>query len=118
MGTTFTKPDLAIAFNSGCSQEAASSWKETIVFLVQNKIPSVFTVGYFVYFVCPPQYISINQAYNHEEAEAEAAVLKSSGAKLKLGPMKNKWGSMMARCEPSKVTGFYSVNGWVAGGFR
>ena len=75
-------------------------------------------MGYFVYFVCPLQYISINQAYNHEEAEAEAAVLKSSGAKLKLSPMKNKWGSMMARCEPSKVTGFYSVNGWVAGGFR
>lgn len=32
--------------------------------------------------------------------------------------MKNKWGSMIAKCEPSKVTGFYAVNGWLAGGFR
>jgi len=47
MGTSFTKPDLAIAFNSGCSQEAVSSWKETIGFLVRNNIPSVFTVGCF-----------------------------------------------------------------------
>jgi splicing suppressor protein 51 len=45
MGATFTKPDLAIAFNSGCSQEAVSSWKETIAFLMQNNIPSIFTVG-------------------------------------------------------------------------
>ena len=48
MGTTFTKPDLAIAFNSGCSQESVSLWKETIFFLMQNKIPSIFTVSYFV----------------------------------------------------------------------
>ena len=48
LGTKFTKPDLAIAFNSGCSQEAVSSWKETIIFLSQNNIPSVFTVGYFL----------------------------------------------------------------------
>ena len=61
MGTTFTKPDLAIAFNSGCSQEAASSWKETIVFLVQNKIPSVFTVGYFCQLFCSSTSIHFNQ---------------------------------------------------------
>ena len=48
MGTTFTKPDLAIAFNSGCSQESVSLWKETIFFLMQNKIPSIFTVSCFV----------------------------------------------------------------------
>ena len=49
MGTRFTKPDLAVAFNSGCSEsQAVSSWKKTIEFLVQNKIPSVFTVGFIL----------------------------------------------------------------------
>ena len=58
MGTKYTKPDLAIAFNSGCSQ-AVSSWKETIVFLKQNNIPSIFTVSFttfvsffFFFFFC------------------------------------------------------------------
>ncbi|KAF5378487.1 hypothetical protein D9615_007134 [Tricholomella constricta] len=102
LGLKFNKPDLAIAFNSGSSQEAVPSWKQTISFLAKNNIPSVFT------------------AYNREEAEAEAKMLEAAGAKLvpKLGPAKNPWGSILAKKEPSKVTGFYAVNGWLAGGFR
>jgi splicing suppressor protein 51 len=123
LGTKFKKPDLAIAFNSGCSQEAVLSWKETIMFLRQNSIPSVFTVRFHVNSyraALPHTTFSTIQAYNREEAEAEAEVLKSVGAKLNpaLGPLRNRWGSILTRCEPSKVTGFYSVNGWLAGGFR
>jgi splicing suppressor protein 51 len=63
---------------------------------------------------------TISQAYNREEAEEEAKILQSAGAKLHpaLGPCKNKWGSILARCEPNKVVGFYSVNGWLVGAFR
>jgi hypothetical protein len=48
------------------------------------------------------------QAYNREEAHAEAKVLQG----------KNRWGSVLVRCEPSKVAGFYSVQGWLAGRFQ
>ncbi|GLB44346.1 putative zinc finger mynd domain-containing protein 17 [Lyophyllum shimeji] len=102
LGSNFIKPDLAVAFNSGASQEGSESWKETMSFLVKNNIPSVFT------------------AYNREEAEAEAKLLKAAGAQLipRLGPTRNAWGSISFKKEPSRVTGFYSVNGWLAGGFR
>lgn len=43
-GNNFVKPDLAVAFNSGCSQEDVQSWKETLVVLAKRKIPTVFTV--------------------------------------------------------------------------
>ncbi|KAG6918728.1 hypothetical protein DXG01_012213 [Tephrocybe rancida] len=101
-GNDFTKPDLAIAFNSGSSQEHGSSWEETMSVLVKNKTPTVFT------------------AYNQEEAEDEAKLLREAGASLVpgLGPVKNVWGSIAYRKEPNKVTGFYAVNGWLAGGFR
>ncbi|KAF8060173.1 hypothetical protein FPV67DRAFT_333871 [Lyophyllum atratum] len=102
LGSRFTKPDLAVAFNSGSAEMDVPSWKETISFLVKNHIPSVFT------------------AYNSEEAQAEAQILKAAGAKLvpALGPGKNVWGSTSAKKEPNKVTGFYAVNGWLSGGFR
>ncbi|KAG6897625.1 hypothetical protein C0992_012854 [Termitomyces sp. T32_za158] len=102
LGDTFMKPDLAVAFNSGLSAEDASSWKDTISFLITSKIPTVFT------------------AYNREEAEAEARILHSAGANLipELGPISNTWRSISFKKEPQKVIGFYSVNGWLAGGFR
>lgn len=42
-----------------------------------------------------------------------------AGATLhpELGPKPNPWASMISRTEPNKVTGFYTVNGWLAGGF-
>ncbi|KAG6816172.1 hypothetical protein H0H87_008096 [Tephrocybe sp. NHM501043] len=101
-GSDFTQPDLAVSFNSGSSQESWESWQETISFLVKNEIPSVFT------------------AYNREEAEAEAKLLRDAGANLihELGPLKNVWGSISCKKEPNRVTGFYFINGWLAGGFR
>jgi len=102
LGDKLVLPDLAVAFNSGSSQESVASWRETINLLVKREIPTVFT------------------AYNREEAENEAKILMDAGAKLvtSLGPKKNQWGSILTRKEPNKVTGFYAVNGWLAGGFK
>ncbi|PPQ68247.1 hypothetical protein CVT25_005316 [Psilocybe cyanescens] len=101
-GSSFVKPDLAVAFNSGCSQECTDSWQETLIALTKHRIPVVFT------------------AFNEEEAEAEAKIFRAAGATLhpQLGPRINPWGSQLARAEPNKVTGFYAVNGWLAGGFQ
>ena len=46
LGNAYERPDLAIAFNSGCgySLEVATSWAATIRLLVERKIPTVFTV--------------------------------------------------------------------------
>ena len=64
--------------------------------------------------------LSFTQAYNREEAIAEAKLLEAAGAVMhpELGPIKNPWGSLMPKMEPNKVTGFYAVNAWLAGGFK
>ncbi|KAF9528729.1 hypothetical protein CPB83DRAFT_853653 [Crepidotus variabilis] len=95
------KPDLAVAFNSGASQENGASWLQTMEILVERGTPTLFT------------------AYNQTEAAEEAEMLRSVGAHLhpQLGPGKNQWGSEILRTEPNTVTGFYAVNGWLAGGF-
>ncbi|KAF4611827.1 hypothetical protein D9613_004022 [Agrocybe pediades] len=101
----YEEPDLAIAFNSGMSQEDTESWKETLRCLVERRVPTLLT------------------AYNEEEAKAEAAILREAleGTDMslhpELGPVRNPWGSLKSRTEPNKVTGFYAVNGWLAGGF-
>ncbi|KIK50990.1 hypothetical protein GYMLUDRAFT_266004 [Collybiopsis luxurians FD-317 M1] len=97
----FTQPDLAIAFNSGCSQSEVESWKGTIKILVDERIPTVFT------------------SYDREEAEGEAAILRNAGATLVpiLGPRKNPWGSQVLRPEPNKVEGYFASNGWLCAGF-
>ncbi|KAJ6554867.1 hypothetical protein B0H19DRAFT_1154664 [Mycena capillaripes] len=101
-GTKFEKPDLCIAFNSGASQESIHTWPATFKLLIERKVPSLFT------------------AYNREEAEAEAQLLRAASAILHpaLGPAKNLWGSIKVIPEPNKVFGFYAVNGWLAGGFK
>ncbi|KAJ7899700.1 hypothetical protein B0H13DRAFT_2029673 [Mycena leptocephala] len=101
-GSKFERPDLCVAFNSGASQQSMNTWPTTFKLLVERKIPTLFT------------------AYNREEAEAEAALLRATGATLHpaLGPAKNPWGSIKVIPEPNKVYGFYAVNGWLAGGFR
>ncbi|KAJ7137091.1 hypothetical protein C8R44DRAFT_729007 [Mycena epipterygia] len=101
-GSEFEKPDLCVAFNSGASQPSMHTWPATFKVLVERRIPSLFT------------------SYNREEAELEAALLRAAGATLHsaLGPTKNPWGSIHATPEPTKVYGFYAMNGWLAGGVR
>ncbi|KAK0199277.1 hypothetical protein DFS33DRAFT_1387755 [Desarmillaria ectypa] len=60
----FENPELAVAFNSGLSQESAGTWPDTIKFLVGRKLPSIFT------------------AYNCREAESDAKILTRCGARL------------------------------------
>ncbi|KAF4609965.1 hypothetical protein D9613_010375 [Agrocybe pediades] len=101
----YEEPDLAAAFNSGMSQEDTESWRETLRCLVERRVPTLFT------------------AYNEEEAKAEAAILREAlaGTDMSLHPdlgqVRNPWGSLNSRTEPNKITGFYAVNGWLAGGF-
>ncbi|KAJ7112656.1 hypothetical protein C8R44DRAFT_632024 [Mycena epipterygia] len=101
-GSKFNIPDLAIAFNSGFSDIGTALWLETARLLIARKIPTVFT------------------SYDRQEAQEEARLLREAGAQLHpaLGPCKNLWGSLQLHPQPSKVRGFYSANGWIAGGFR
>ncbi|KAL0069693.1 hypothetical protein AAF712_003351 [Marasmius tenuissimus] len=96
-GANYTKPDLAVVFNS-----PPDDWTKNTKVLVAQKVAAVFT------------------AYTREEAQMEAKSLRAAGANLVpgLGPMKNPWGSLKLRLEPNSVTGFYATNGWLAGGFR
>ncbi|KAJ7595090.1 hypothetical protein C8J56DRAFT_928379 [Mycena floridula] len=101
MGDKLSKPDLAIAFNSGAS-ESPEAWLPTMKYLVENKIPSLFT------------------SYNEEEAKVESMILKE-GAKAQILPgldvQINPWGSARLLKEPTKAVGFYSLNRWIAGAF-
>lgn len=45
---SYVKPDLAIAFDSGSSQDDSLLWQETMERLVDFAIPSVFTVNLFI----------------------------------------------------------------------
>jgi splicing suppressor protein 51 len=117
--SAYSAPHLAVAFNSGCSQHDTTTWEHTIRVLVKNGTPTVFTVrDAFVYGLTR---LTLGQkAYNRDEAEAEAAILRRLGARLApaLGPCKNPWGSLNLRLEPVYLSGAFSINGWLAGGFK
>ncbi|KDQ11974.1 hypothetical protein BOTBODRAFT_135118 [Botryobasidium botryosum FD-172 SS1] len=99
---SYTKPDVAVAQNSGCGSEETASWKPTIKLLVDEKIPALFT------------------SYQQEEAEQDHDLIKSLGATIdpSLAKVYNKWASHVRHMEPFKVKGYYTFNGWLAAGFR
>ncbi|KAJ7660619.1 hypothetical protein B0H14DRAFT_3077508 [Mycena olivaceomarginata] len=102
-GNQFATPDLCIAFNSGAAQDHPDyTWRMSIKVLVARKLPSLFT------------------AYDREEAEGDAAMLRAAGAALRplLGPCLNPWGSQKALPTAHSVYGFHVDNGWLAGGFK
>ncbi|KAJ7911334.1 hypothetical protein B0H13DRAFT_2328417 [Mycena leptocephala] len=88
-GSRFKNPDLAIAFNSGASEESMATWPATFNCLVTRKIPAVFT------------------AYNRTEADQEATLLRKGGATLwpSLTRRRNPWASLIAKPEPARVLG-------------
>ncbi|KAJ6495166.1 hypothetical protein C8R45DRAFT_1094825 [Mycena sanguinolenta] len=96
-GSEFERPDLCVAFDS-----AANPWPETFQLLVDRRLPTLFT------------------AYNREEAEIEATLLRAAGATLHpaLGPSKNPWGGMNPIPAAHRQYGFYTSSGWLAGGFK
>ncbi|KAJ7728676.1 hypothetical protein B0H14DRAFT_3859805 [Mycena olivaceomarginata] len=101
-GNKFENPDLCIGFNSGAGQHTNYTWPTTFKLLVERKLPSVFT------------------AYNPEEAEDDAAMLRAAGARLHpaLRPALNPWGSMKVVPTVHSVYGFQVESGWLAGAFR
>ncbi|KDR82069.1 hypothetical protein GALMADRAFT_90606 [Galerina marginata CBS 339.88] len=101
-GSSYSEPDLAVAFNAACSLIEARTWQPTVTLLVQRKIRTLVT------------------AYNQASAMADFEMLRRSGANLHpgLGPRHNPWGSMLWKVQPQSVTGFSAANGWLVGGFR
>lgn len=79
----YEKPDLIVAFNSGCADgdDAETAWDQTIRHIVASNIPSLFTT------------------YNAEEAEHERAKMKSLGAKFLIEPGENKWKGLVPQPE-------------------
>ncbi|KIK50983.1 hypothetical protein GYMLUDRAFT_89161 [Collybiopsis luxurians FD-317 M1] len=102
VGKGFTKPDLAIAFNSGISfVHLTESWKATVNVLVNEQILTAFT------------------AFSKMEAEADILVIRQTGANmLPLGPRKNPWSSQVLDPICGSLVGYRSSNMWFAAGFR
>lgn len=75
----YEKPDLIVAFNSGCvdGDDADKDWDRTIRLIVDSGIPALFTT------------------YNSREALNEQTKMKSLGARFIVEPEKNKWSSLV-----------------------
>ncbi|KAF8881428.1 hypothetical protein CPB84DRAFT_1687229 [Gymnopilus junonius] len=97
-----TKPDLAIAFNSGCSKSDIEYWKTTYRALFRKRVPSLFT------------------ASNEAEAQRESVLFHRSGINFhpELRPRHNPWGSLISKLDPKTISRFSENNGWISGGWR
>jgi splicing suppressor protein 51 len=75
----YEKPDLIVAFNSGCvdGDDADDDWDQTIRLIINSGLPALFTT------------------YNSREAWNEQVKMKSLGAKFVAEPEKNKWSSLV-----------------------
>ena len=71
----FAKPDLIVAFNSGCADgdDADSDWQATIRLIVESGVPALFTT------------------YNEMEASHERARMQIMGARFVVEPEENRW---------------------------
>ena len=72
----YAKPDLAVLFHSGRSQEEKASWAPTTRYLVDSGTCTLCTT------------------YTKEEQEQEVAELKSMDAKFVVEPEVNRWKSL------------------------
>ncbi|KAJ7172900.1 hypothetical protein C8R43DRAFT_874009 [Mycena crocata] len=103
LGSRYSTPDLAIAFNSGASEpHDAEEWESTAALLVARGIPTVFT------------------AYTQDEAHGDNALLLAAGAKLvpELGVCRNPWGSLLPKKDSARLRRFFADNMFLAGGFK
>lgn len=97
----FERPSLAVAFNSGVSQEERESWLPTLKSLSDLAVPFVFT------------------CFNEYEADADAEFLRDAGLKLSKGPEKNRWASERPYVDAMLDDCFYQRNNWwICGGGR
>jgi splicing suppressor protein 51 len=77
----YIKPDLAVAFHTGHSQEEVESWKPTIKYLV--------SAGH----------CTVHTTFNEKEMKEESQGLKSLRAKFLQEGVANKWKGMRAFLE-------------------
>jgi splicing suppressor protein 51 len=77
----YFKPDLAVAFHTGHSQEMMEEWAPTIKYLVNADHCTLFTT------------------FNEKEMMEETGILKGLGAKFLVQGEKNKWKGMKAMLE-------------------
>ncbi|EPE36752.1 hypothetical protein GLAREA_08915 [Glarea lozoyensis ATCC 20868] len=90
------RPDLAVLFHSGRSQDGVEGWKPTTEWLVNSGIPTVCTT------------------YTEREAREEVGELEALGARFVRGVEVNGWRSLVHRLEPMEggEHGFYFDNFW------
>ncbi len=85
-GSAFEKPDLAVAFQSGHSQESVEEWTPTIRYLVNAGFCTMFTT------------------YNEKEMVEEMEILEKLGARFVVTGEKNKWRGMRPLLEVIEET--------------
>ncbi|KAJ3089036.1 hypothetical protein HK102_007355 [Quaeritorhiza haematococci] len=85
------KATIAVAFNSGIHEDAEDTWTPTLQYLVENKIPTVFT------------------CYTHDEAVDDREVLERLGANIEEWGM-NTWRSLVPVPDQSYKDQFYHHN--------
>lgn len=81
--TFYEKPDIIVAFNSGCADgdDAESDWTPTLRLIVDSDVPALFTT------------------YNAEEAGHERQKFGRLGASFVVEPAKNRWSSLVPEPE-------------------
>lgn len=79
----FEKPDLLVAFNSGCADgdDAESDWTPSLTRILEEEIPALFTT------------------YNEDEARHEMEKMGRLGAQFVVKPQKNRWASLVPEPE-------------------
>lgn len=97
--SSFLKPDLIVAFNTGMHEEHEEhieSWKECLEIIMDTNVPAFFT------------------SYSLSEAIQDYAVLDGAGANLlyKDGPKRNPFCSQIARIDMDEigVDSFYQIS--------
>lgn len=78
----YEKPDLAVAFQSGFSQNDRLEWAPTIKYLAQAPHPTMFTT------------------YTELEMKEETAIFRTLGVKFLKAPEINKWRSLVPVLDP------------------
>ncbi|CZR51327.1 uncharacterized protein PAC_01202 [Phialocephala subalpina] len=84
--SAYQKPDLAVAFQTGHSQECVDDWTPTIKYLV--------SANHYTMFTC----------YNEKEMTEEKEILRKLGAEYVIEGGKNKWRSMRPLLEVMEET--------------
>jgi splicing suppressor protein 51 len=75
------RPDMAVAFHTGSSQDAVEQWAPTLKYLANAEHATIFTT------------------YNEDEMKGETTILKALGAEFIVPGERNKWQGMTPKLE-------------------